>query len=142
MTTFLQTLILKDFWLKLFSLGLAALIWFTVNIAIQNQVSPVVSLPLGKLDRRTFSGLPVVVMSSAEDSRSFRVNPKSVDVTIEGDAKVLKSLYDRDIRVIVDLTGVEAAHDMRKRIQVSAPSGVSHIKIDPEEVQIIFPPKS
>jgi YbbR domain-containing protein len=142
MTSSLKDLILKDIWLKLFSLALATLIWFTVNIAIQNQVSPVAALPLIKPDRRTFSNLPVVVMSSAQDARSATVNPKEVDVTVEGDAKVLKSLYNRDIRVLVDLTGIEAAHDMRKRVEVSTPSGVTHVTVDPPEVQVIFPPKS
>lgn len=142
MTTLLEQLIFKDLWLKLFSLALATLIWVTVNIAIQNQVAPVTSLPLAKAERRTFSDLPVIIMSSAEDTRSAHVNPKEVEVTVEGDAKVVKSLYSRDIRVVVDLTGIEAAHDMRKRIEVSAPAGVTHITVDPQEVQIIYPPKN
>lgn len=142
MTTLLEQLIFKDLWLKLFSLALATLIWVTVNIAIQNQVAPVTSLPLAKPERRTFSDLPVIIMSSAEDTRSAHVNPKEVEVTVEGDAKVVKSLYSRDIRVVVDLTGIEAAHDMRKRIEVSAPAGVTHLTVDPQEVQIIYPPKN
>jgi YbbR domain-containing protein len=142
MTGSLKDLILKDVWLKLFSLALATLIWFTVNIAIQNQVSPVSALPLVKTDRRTFSNLPVVIVSSAQDTRSTSVNPKEVEVTVEGDAKVLKSLYNRDIRVWVDLTGIEAAHDMRKRVEVSTPAGVTHVTVEPPEIQVIFPPKS
>jgi hypothetical protein len=142
MTSSLKDAVLKDFWLKLFSLALATLIWFTVNIAIQNQVSPVVSLPLGRTEIRTFSNLPVLVVSFAQDSRNARINPKEVEVTVEGEAKVIKSLYSRDIRVFVDLTGIEAAHDMRKRVEVSTPSGVNPVKVDPPEVQVIFPPRS
>src|SRR5260370_11312050 len=112
MTSSLKDAVLKDFWLKLFSLALATLIWFTVNIAIQNRVSPVVSLPLGRTELRTFSNLPVLVVSFAQDSRNARINPKEVEVTVEGEAKVIKSLYSRDIRVFVDLTCIEAAHDM------------------------------
>jgi hypothetical protein len=43
---------------------------------------------------------------------------------------------------LVDLTGIGAAHDLRKRIEVSAPAGVTHVRVYPEEVQIIFPPTS
>lgn len=142
MTSLLENLIFRDFWLKLFSVALASLIWVTVNIAIQNQIAPVTSLPLLKPERRTFSNLPVVVMSSAEDTRTAHVNPKEVEVTVEGEPKVVKSLYSRDIRVVVDLTGVEAAHDMRKKIEVSAPAGVTHITVDPQEVQVVYPPKN
>lgn len=142
MTTFLRELILKDIWLKLFSLGMATLIWFTINIAIQNQVSPVPSLPLGNIARRTFENVPVMVMTSAEDTRSFRVNPQQVDVTVEGESRVIKSLYSRDIRVVVDLTGIEAAHDMRTRIEISTPAGVTRATASPEEVQVIFPTKN
>ncbi len=142
MIALLQGLILRDFWLKLFSFVLAVLIWFTVNIAIQHEVSPVSSLTLGPLEQITFNRLPVMVMSSAEDVRSFRVDPKEVEVTLQGEGKALKKLQPKDIRVLVDLTGIEAAHDLRKRIEVSTPAGVTHVRVDPEEVQVIFPPKS
>ena len=136
-----QDLVLKDIWLKLFSLALATLIWITVNIAIQNQVSPVVSLPLGRNEHRKFSNLPVLVVSSAQDARGASINPKEVEVTIEGDPKTVKSLNNHDIRVFVDLTGIEAAHDMRKRVEVYTPAGVTTVKVDPPEVQVIFSPR-
>jgi YbbR domain-containing protein len=82
------------------------------------------------------------VMSAADDSRTFRVYPKEVEVTVEGDPNVLKSLYNRDIRVMVDLTGIEAAHDLRKRIEVSSPSGVTRVRVEPDEVQVVFPSQS
>ncbi len=142
MTTMLKDLVFKDLWLKLFSLALAALIWFTVNIAIQNQLTPSAAIPLTRTEHRTFANLPVLVVSSAQDSRSASVNPKEVEVTVEGDAKILRSLYNRDIRVFVDLTGIEAAHDLRKRVEVSTPAGVTHVTADPPEVQVIFPGKT
>ena len=140
MTTVIRDLVFKDIWLKLFSLGLAALIWFTINIAIQNQ--GVSSIPLGNLARRTFPNVPVTVLTYAEDPRAFRVNPQQVDVTVEGEAQVVKSLYNRDIRVMVDLTGIEAAHDIRTRIEVSTPAGITRSTASPNEVQVIFPQKN
>jgi YbbR domain-containing protein len=141
MIAFLRHLIFDDFWLKLFSLALAVLIWITVSLAIQKEVSPVAALALTNPERRTFSNLPVVVMSSASDVRSFKVNPNEVEVTVEGDAKRLQSLQPKDIRVIVDLTGIESARDLTKRIEVSTPAGVTHVLVAPQEVHIIIPPK-
>ena len=87
------------------------------------------------------TALPVVVLSSAEDVRSVRVNPKEVDVTVRGEPKFLKELRGRDVRVLIDLTGIPAAHDMRMRVEVTLPAGLSLVRVNPEEVQIAFPAK-
>ncbi len=139
MITLMRQLLLKDFGLKLFSFGLALMIYFTVKVAIKNEPTPGLSLTPGS--RRTFPSLPVVILSSAEDVRSVKVNPKEVEVTVAGDPKRLRELNSKDIRVLLDLTGIGAAHDLRKRIEVSTPAGVTHVNVDPDEVQVIFPPK-
>jgi YbbR domain-containing protein len=138
---FLRELLTKDLGLKLFSLALALMIWTTVSVAIQKEVSPVTSLSLVSSER-TFLNLPVVILSSADDVRNLKVNPKEVEVTVQGDAKTLNMLSSKDIRVLVDLTGIGAAHDLRKRIEVSTPAGVTHVRVDPQEVQVVYPPKS
>jgi YbbR domain-containing protein len=80
-------------------------------------------------------------MSSAQDVRNFKVNPNTVEVTVQGDARRLKELSSKDIRVIVDLTGIEGTGGLRKRIEVSTPSGVTHKRVEPEEVEVRFPAK-
>jgi YbbR domain-containing protein len=139
MIPFLRDLIFHDFLLKLFSLALAVLIWFTVT-EIQKESSPLPRLSMNS-EIRTFSNLPVVVMSAAQDVRSFKVYPSEVEVTVQGDSKILKSITSKDIRVIVDLTGVEGSGGLRKRIEVSTPSGVTHVRVEPQEVEVRFPPK-
>ena len=139
MIIFLRELIFHDFWLKLFSLALAVLIWLTVAFAIKKEASPVVALMAPP--QQTFSNLPVLVMSSAQDVRRIKVSPSQVEVTVQGDAKTLRELQGKDIRVIVDLTDIEAARDLRKRIEVSTPPGISLVRAAPPEVQIVFPPQ-
>ena len=131
MITFLRHLVLEDFWLKLFSLALAVLIWLTVTFASQKEAGT---------DQRVFSNLPVTVLASAEDVHNFKVSPSEVAVTVQGDPKTLQNLQSKDIRAMVDLTGVAAARDLRKRIEVSVPAGVTFMRVAPEEVQVIFPP--
>ncbi len=139
MIGFLRHLIFKDFFLKLFSLALAVLIWVTISIAIRNEVSPIGTLTLN-LDQYTFPGVPVTVLSSAADVRNYHVNPKEVDVTVQGDPRVLRKLQTKDIRALVDLTGVsEGQGDLVEHIEVSTPSGVTHVRVVPSEVRIIFP---
>jgi YbbR domain-containing protein len=138
MIQFLRNLIFRDFWLKLFSFGLAIVIWLIVSIAIQNEVTPGSSLT-SRLGQRTLTNLPIVFMSSAGDVRDIRVTPQQVEVTIQGDPKTLDLLQDTDIRAIVDLTDVSSARDLRKRIHVSTPAGISHVRVEPPEVRISMP---
>jgi hypothetical protein len=42
---------------------------------------------------------------------------------------------------MVDLTGVGVARELRKRIEVSVPAGVTPMRVTPEQVQVIFPPE-
>ena len=136
MLLFLRDLFFKDVWLKLFSLSLAVLIWFTVSYAIP-------TLPL-HISERTFFNLPVVVMSAASDVRNFKVNPNEVELTLQGDPKILSKIQTKDIHVLVDLTDIKPEPDatVTKRIEVSTPPGVTHSRVQPQEVRIIFPPKS
>ncbi len=135
MIGFLRYLFLEDFWLKLLSVVLATVTWLVITFA---QTSGLPSLNR-HLRQRTFRNLPVVIMSTAADARNIRVEPKEVHVTVEGDGKVLDKLEGKDIHVLVDLSGIEAARDLRKRIDVSTPAGVTYIRVEPPEVQVRFP---
>jgi YbbR domain-containing protein len=132
MITFLRNLVLEDIWLKLFSLALAVLLWLTVTFASRKETG---------IDQRTLPKiLPVTILASAEDVHNFKVSPSEVAVTVQGNSKTLQNLQTNDIRVIVDLTGVGVARDLRKRIEVSVPAGITPLRVVPEEVQVIFPP--
>jgi YbbR domain-containing protein len=132
MITFLRNLVLEDFWLKLFSLLLAVLLWLTVTFASRKDPG---------IDQRVLSKmLPVTILASTEDVHNFRVSPSEVAVTVQGNPKTLQNLQTNDIRAIVDLTGVGAARDLRKHVEVAVPAGVTQVRVMPEEVQVIFPP--
>src|SRR5437867_789657 len=139
MIAFLRHLIFHDFLLKVFSLALAVLIWFTIHFASEKGGSPVTPLTL-PTQQRTFAKLPVMVIFAAEDVRTFKVRPSEVEVTVRGEAKVVENLQGKDIRVMVDLTGIDAAH-LHKRIEVSPPAGVTLVRVMPQEVDVIIPPK-
>ena len=135
MIAFLRDLIVRDFWLKLFSLVLAVLIWLTV--AFGKDFFADRGLP-----EQTYYNIPVSVMFSAAnaDMHGFIVDPSAVTVTVRGDKKSLNNLQARDIRALVDLTGIEtASRGLRKRIEVTTPAGITFVKVDPDEVEVIIP---
>jgi hypothetical protein len=131
MIAFLRHLFLEDFWWKLFSLVLAVLVWLIVTFASHKEAPS---------EPRVFANLPIRVLSAAEDVRHFKVNPNEVEITVQGDAKTLQNLQGKDIRAMVDLTGVAVAEDLRKPIEVSVPARVTCLRVVPEEVKVIFPP--
>jgi hypothetical protein len=146
----LRNIFLRDFWLKLFSVVLAILIWMTVWLfAIRKDVSPAAALSNTSLEERIFYSIPVLVMSAAADVRDFKVSPGEVAIKVRGDAKKLleleKKLRDdpqaKDIRALVDLTGIESARGLRKKIVVTTPADITFEQADPDEVEIIVPPK-
>ena len=139
MISLLRQLVFHDYLLKVISLALAVLVWVIINFASQKEGSPVGSLTLATKER-TFPKLPVMVVFTAEDVRTSKVNPCEVEVTVLGDPRILRNLQSKDIRVMVDLTGIEAAH-LRKRVEVSTPAGVAPTHVNPPEVEITIPPR-
>jgi len=131
MIEFLRNLVFEDFWLKLFSLMLAVLTWLTVTFASNKEIGT---------ETRVFSNLPVTILASAEDVHNFKVSPHEVEIMVRADPKTLQNLQSKDVRAIVDLTGVAAARDLHKRIEISVPAGVTCLRVAPEGVQVIFPP--
>jgi YbbR domain-containing protein len=132
MIKFLRHLFLDDFLLKLFSLGLAVVVWLIVTFASHKESG---TTP------RIFYNLPVTVLSSAADVRKVKVSPSEVIVTVQGGPKTLEHLESTDVRAIVDLTGVPVAPSLRQRIEVAVPPGVTFMRVLPEEVRVTFPPE-
>ena len=132
MIAFLRNLVLEDFWLKLFSLALAILIWFTVTFVSQKDTHT---------DTRVVVDLPVGVLSSVEDVHNFKVSPEQVRVTVRGDVEVVQKLQSGDILAFVNLTGIAAGHELSKPVQVSVTAGVAILRVVPDHVQVILPPE-
>ena len=143
MIRLLRHLLLQDLWAKLFCLAVAVLIWKFVAPAVNREIPPPTIFADRAAEQQTYFNIPVLVMSSAADVRSFRVDPSEVEVTVQGETNLLRALQARDIRALVDLTGIESApRGMKKRIEVTTPAGITFVRVVPPEVDVIVPPKS
>jgi YbbR domain-containing protein len=136
----LRDIVTKDFGWKILSVALAVAIWLTVH-AISEDASRRVN-PLSGLMTRTFQDVPVLVVSAAADVRESKVKPGAVQVTVSGKPDAVSALDPRLIRVLVDLTGVEAAQDLKKRVDVSTPPGITFVSAEPAEVDVVVPPRN
>ena len=135
----LRDIVTKDLGWKIFSVVLAFIIWITIKSVSTETPSAVDALSTWAT--RTLTNLPVLVVSAAADVREFKVSPEAVDVRISARPETIAGIVDRDIHVTVDLTDIEAARSLRKRVDVSAPTGVTVISVTPPEVDVVVPPK-
>jgi YbbR-like protein len=127
----------KDFGWKLFSLFLAVAIWLTVHKIYEE---PGAAPGLAGGVPVTFGNLPVLVVSAASDVRDFRVAPATVAVKVSGSPEIMADLQASQIHAVVDLTDVQSARDLRRRVDVSTPAGVTLVSVDPPKVGVIVPP--
>jgi YbbR domain-containing protein len=88
----------------------------------------------------TYGNLPVRLLSVAADVRDYRVAPGTVAVTVSGPPNAMAVLQADQILAVVDLTGIESSHDLRRPVEVSVPIGMTLVRIEPQEVGVIVPP--
>jgi YbbR domain-containing protein len=124
----------KDLSWKIFSLFLAVGVWLTVHI----QEEPGTSAAPGI--ENTYGNLPVYLLSATADVRNYRIKPDTVVVTVRGPPNVMAVLQADQIHSVVNLTGIESSHDPHRRVEVSAPTNVTLVNVDPSEVDVIVPP--
>jgi YbbR domain-containing protein len=130
----LRDLLIKDFGWKLFSLLLAAFIWYTVHKLIEEPGKAAVSL-VNRTD--TFGNVPVFIVAETE-LRQYGLNSNNVSVTVTGPPEVMDGLQLNQIHATVDLTGFNGKpKEMDRRVEVSVPWGVTVVEVEPAEVTLI-----
>jgi YbbR domain-containing protein len=134
----MRDLLFKDFGWKLFSLLLAAFIWYTVHKIIEE---PGATGPANATSPVTYGELPVLVVAAAADMHLYHVKPDKVSVTVSGPEDVMSVLQENQIRVTVDLSKFDPAKDAIQPVDVSVPGGVTLVKVTPTTVSVIVPPK-
>lgn len=134
----MRDLFIKDWGWKLLSLGLAVAIWLTVHRILEESNSPVVH-PGGST--LTFGNLPVLVEAAAADVHLCRVTPSAVSVTVGGTSDAIAALQADEVRATVDLTDVNTPTNLQRQVDVSVPTGITLIKVEPQTVSVIVPPK-
>jgi YbbR domain-containing protein len=140
MILFVRNLVVKDLWLKLFSLVLAILIWFTVYISLRKDVSPWAAI-IGRTADETVMTIPVRVPANLRD---VSVYPEQVEVTLRGDPKLLGELKQRpgDVRALVNLNDVQSAGGLLRPVELILPQGVFYTHINPQNVEVRLSSKS
>jgi YbbR domain-containing protein len=132
----MRDLFLKDLGWKLFSLLLAAAIWFTVN-RILHEAN--MSAEAASGTPVTYGNLPVTIVSALADVRAFHIAPTTVTVTVTGPAAVMNTLQADQLHATVNVTGASLLHGQLLPVEISTPPQVAVASIEPDRVLIIVP---
>jgi hypothetical protein len=126
----LRTLILHNFWLKLFSLALATVIWLAIHYSIHDELNENQSLT------PHYIRVAVSVKTTPGDKRVFRITPDEVVVTAVGKDPVLFLATQKEIRVNLDLTDFKAKASLSEKLKASAPGDIIVLEILPSTVEV------
>ena len=146
----LRDYVLNNLGRKLVSLCLASLIWFTVSSAdrkeprlLESALESLLPNPPAELVPGEFAQIPIAVVSLAQDTRAFRLEPRQAKVVVSGERGLLRRLTARDIQVVVDLTDLPNVkktdantNGIIRPVRVRAPEGITVLRVEPSNVQV------
>ena len=131
----LQHVILRNFWLKFFSVALATVIWLSIHYGIQNE-SPLRELSINHLLAQEYIRVPVTIITSPGDKRVFSVTPNEVVVVAMGEEPALRRAANKNFKVTLDLTDFRSREPTSMELESEAPADVTVEEISPSTVTV------
>jgi YbbR domain-containing protein len=126
----------KDFGWKLFSVVLAVVILLTVrNVGVESGAPGLLAV------QNIYTNIAVSAVSASADVRNVHVEPGIVSVTVSGTPDVMAALDSTRIHAVVNLTGIDLAHDLKCHVEVAVPPRVTLLSVDPPEVTVTISQK-
>ncbi len=115
-------------WQKLFSVGLALLIWFTVRSTEGLRISN-----SDANQTRTFERVSIAVMTGPSDLGRYRVTPEAVTVELRGDPRVLERMSLSELEAYVNLVDLRAT-PQTVFLHVNPPPGTDLVGVSAAKV--------
>jgi hypothetical protein len=130
----LRNLILRNFWLKAFSIILATVIWFFIHDGIRHDAA------LNELTNRPlpqeYIRVPVTIQTRPGDSRVFRATPSAVIIIAEGEETALRRAARQDIRACVNVTDFNYKEPVTEELRADVPTNINVLEISPPVVKV------
>jgi YbbR domain-containing protein len=119
---------------KLASVILAAVVWFAADYGMRRTAFQ--ATDFAESGRRTLNNVPITIMAAANEPSQFIVQPSEVSLTLRGDKGLLEGLQPSDLTVYVNLVGITEARELRKKVDVHLPPGVTISMMVPADVLV------
>jgi hypothetical protein len=122
--------LLEHRWQKLFALGLAVLIWFTVRSTEGLRLADDASD-----GTRLFDNVPIVVLTSAADLGRYEVSPSRVRIELSGAPERLREMTPSMIEAYVNLVDLGRT-PQTIHIHVNPPAGTVVTQVEPVKILV------
>ncbi len=109
-------------------------IWLTVRKDVE---TPALQTPA--VTKNTYGSVPVLAVSASGVVSQAQVEPQTVNVTVRGPAETMGSLNASQIHAFVNLTGFGSAQNLPRNVEISLPTGVTVVEVDPSQVAVTVP---
>ena len=131
----LPSIVVRNFWLKFFSIAMATVIWLAIHYGIRNEFS-ISQLNINNLLAQEYVRVPVAVVAPPGDTRVFRINPSEVVVIAVGEQTALRKAAQKNIRVYVDLTNFHTRQSVAEELHADVPPDINVLEISPATVAV------
>lgn len=92
-----------------------------------------------KSTTRAWTAQPVRAIREGDTSRPLRMDPPSVNITLEGRSELLENVSEKDLRVFVDCVGIDGAVTNELPVQVHLPVYMDvSISVVPRTIKVGF----
>jgi len=129
-----RELIQHNFWLKLSSLILATLIWFTV-FADQHNIQ-FSRNPITQPDSKRFAHVSVSIKARPGKQADIKLTPSEVAISVKGSPAILRNLGIQDVTAMVDVTQLGEGEGIIMKVQVFTPNGTTVESVSPVEIRV------
>jgi hypothetical protein len=130
-----RRVILHNFWLKIISIGLGALIWLALHSKAQSDATPAQQRITGLKAKQRFK-VPIYVIVQPGDSRVFKLSQREATLDVVGEDSVLRKLMTRDLRVYVDLTDLNTVQPAIRSLRPHIPPDLTVGDVQPPSVTV------
>jgi hypothetical protein len=129
----LRALFVDHFWLKLFSLLLAILVWLAVRANVSREL---VSREFDAREATTnFIGRPIYIMTESGSHPPLNIDPPMVDIAIRGGLSEIRRVDANDLRAFVRISG-RADFDGTVPVHVQLPKDTALVMVSPAVVHV------
>lgn len=121
----------KDLGWKMFSVALALVIWATVhNVGGESATAGLLAV------QNIYTNVPVFAVSAEADTSAAQITPAAVSITVSGAPNVIDALQPVNVHAVVNLTGIDSAHNLKRHVDVSLPPRITLLNVDPPDVAV------
>ena len=130
-----RDLIFNNFWWKLTALMLAFASWIGVKTLDSDRL--LIMPDVGAFSSRELVSHPITITKPATDQREYLIQPTTVDITLIGDLKALRSLDTREVRATVEVADLRGeTNTLPIKVLLPQLEGVRMEKYGPQKAQV------